>query len=120
MKFLNYSNHPSNGWLEGQIAAAKEYGEIVDLDFPNINPEFTATMISSLADEAVNRITSYGKDIIVHIMGEMTFTYAVVSRLKALGIKCVASTTKRDPEKTIITPDGKKISEFKFVQFREY
>ena len=120
MKFINYSNHPSSAWLKDQLAAAKVYGEIVDLNFPNINPNFTSAMINCLADEAVNAITSYGEDIIVHIMGEMTFTYAVVSRLKALGIKCVASTTKHDPGKTIITPDGKKISEFYFIQFREY
>lgn len=117
MKFINFSNHPSNGWLKEQLIAAKDYGEIVDMDFPNINPEFTSKMICNLADEAVNTITSYGKDITVHIMGEMTFTYAVVSRLKAMNIKCVASTTERN---TIITPDGKKVSEFKFVQFREY
>lgn len=120
MKFINFSNHPSSGWLKDQIAAAKEYGEIVDLNFPNINPEFTSAMVGSIADDAVKTIASYGKDTIVHIMGEMTFTYAVVTRLKALGFTCVASTTKRDPEKTIITPDGKKISEFEFVQFREY
>lgn len=120
MKFINFSNHPSSGWLKEQLIAAKDYGEIVDMEFPNIDPEFTSTMISNLADEAINTITSYGKDITVHIMGEMTFTYAVVSRLKTLGIKCVASTTKRDPKKIIITPDGKKISEFHFIQFREY
>lgn len=118
--FINFSNHPSSGWLKEQLAAAQEYGEIVDIDFPNINPEFTSSILSQLADEAVVTITSYGKDIIVHIMGEMTFTYAVVSRLKGLGIKCVASTTARNPEKVIIKPDGTKISEFKFVQFREY
>lgn len=38
-------------------------------------------------------------------------------RKAAKGIKCVASTTERD---TVMTPDGKKISQFKFVQFREY
>lgn len=118
--FINFSNHPSSGWLKEQLAAAQKYGEIVDIDFPNINPEFTSSILSELADEAVATITSYGKDIIVHIMGEMTFTYAVVSRLKALGIKCVASTTKRDPDKVIILPDGTKISEFHFIQFREY
>jgi len=118
--FINFSNHPSSGWLKEQLTAAQKYGEIVDINFPNINPEFSSSMVSKLADEAVATITSYGKDVIVHIMGEMTFTHAVVSRLKALDIKCVASTTKRDPDKVIILPNGTKISEFKFIQFREY
>lgn len=120
MMFINFSNHPSSSWLKEQLAAAHEYGEIVDISFPNINPEFTSSMLNELADEAVVTITSYGKDIVVHIMGEMTFTYTVVSRLKALGIKCVASTTKRDPKKVVMLPDGTKISDFHFIQFREY
>jgi len=120
MKFINFTNHPSSGWLKEQYAAALEYGEVIDIQFPNITPSFTSAMVSDLADKAVDTIMSYGKDIIVHIMGEMTFTYAVVSRLKAQGIKCIASTTERDPNKTITLPDGKIIKEFKFVQFREY
>lgn len=115
--FINLSNHPSEGWSEKQLAAAQQYGVIVDIQFPNIEPSFTKSMVNSLADVTVDTITALGKDITVHIMGEMTFTYAVVSRLKALGITCLASTTERN---TITTPDGKKISEFKFVQFREY
>lgn len=115
--FVNLSNHPSGGWSEEQLSAAKEYGEIVDIHFPNIEPSFTSTMVNSLADDIIKTITSIGKDFVVHIMGEMTFTYAVVSRLKTLGITCLASTTERN---TVITPDGKKVSEFKFVQFREY
>ena len=114
---INLSNHPSESWSEEQLAASQEYGEIVDINFPNINPEFSSSMVSELADEAVATITSYDKDVIVHIMGEMTFTYAVVFRLKALGITCLASTTERN---TVTMPDGKKVSEFKFVQFREY
>lgn len=115
--FINLSNHPSEGWSEAQLSAAQEYGEIVDIHFPNIEPSFTKSMVNSLADVTVDSITALSKDITVHIMGEMTFTYAVVSRLKALGITCLASTTERN---TITTSDGKKISEFKFVQFREY
>jgi len=115
--FINLSNHPSEGWSEEQLAAAHQYGEIVDIHFPNIEPTFTSSMVNSLADITIDTITAIGKDIIVHIMGEMTFTFAIVTRLKALGIACLASTTERN---TITTPDGKKISEFKFVQFREY
>ena len=117
MTFINLSNHPSEGWSDEQLAAAQQYGEVVDIHFPNIEPTFTKSMVNSLADVTVDTIMALGKDITVHIMGEMTFTYAVVSRLKALGITCLASTTERN---TIIAPDGKKISEFKFVQFREY
>ena len=57
------------------------------------------------------------KDIkAVHIMGEMNFTYALVNKLKANGIKCVASTTKRET----VEENGVKISKFNFVRFREY
>lgn len=49
-------------------------------------------------------------------MGEMTFTYALVNLLKDAGIKCIASTTKRNVEEI----DGKQVSTFQFVQFREY
>ena len=56
-------------------------------------------------------------ETVVHVMGEMTFTYNLANTLKEEGITCLASTTERN---TIMTSDGKKISEFKFVQFREY
>ena len=115
--FVNLTNHPSEGWSEEQLAAAHEYGEIVDIHFPNIEPSFTSSMVNSLADVTVDTITAMGKDIVVHVMGEMNYTYAVVSRLKSWGITCLASTTERN---IITMPDGKKVSEFKFVQFREY
>lgn len=115
--FINLTNHPSEGWSEEQLAAAHEYGEIVDIHFPNIEPDFSSSVVRNLADVTIETLTAFGKNFVVHIMGEMTYTYAVVSRLKALGIICLASTTERN---TVMTPDGKKVSEFKFVQFREY
>ena len=115
--FINLTNHPSSGWSEEQLNAAKQYGEIVDLSFPNIEPYFTSKEINDLADITIDGIKTLGAAPVVHIMGEMTFTYAVVSRLKALGLPCVASTTERLVK---MMPDGKKVSDFKFVQFREY
>lgn len=115
--FVNLTNHPSTGWSKEQLTATEQYGEIVDIPFPNIEPDYTTEFVNSLAETTVNALTAFGKNITVHVMGEMTFTYAVVSQLKVQGIRCLASTTERN---TIITPDGKKISEFKFVQFREY
>ena len=115
--FINLTNHPSSCWSEEQLKAAQQYGDIVDLSFPNIEPFFTSEDIHELADEAVKEIKTQDTHPVVHVMGEMTFTYAIVSRLKAKGITCVASTTERLVK---MMPDGKKVSEFKFVQFREY
>ena len=54
--------------------------------------------------------------LFVHIMGEMTFTFAMVNALHKKGITCIASTTERISSEE----NGVKTSEFKFVQFRKY
>lgn len=116
--FINLTNHPSEKWGEEQLEAAHRYGEIVDLSFPIIEPTFTKDDILFLVKENTEIIVGIkDEDIVVHVMGEMTFTYNLVNALKEFGITCLASTTERN---TIILPDGKKVSEFKFVQFREY
>ncbi|MBQ8702266.1 MAG: CRISPR-associated protein [Prevotella sp.] len=115
--FINLTNHPSSGWSQEQREAARQYGEIVDISFPIIEPYFTKAEVEELADITVETIKNLDANPVVHVMGEMTFTYAIVVRLKSQGITCVASTTERLVK---ILPDGKKVSEFKFVQFREY
>lgn len=117
--FINLSNHPLRHWGDAQRAAAEEYGEIVDLPFPAVDGQSSEQEVSLLADSYVGRIMSMGspQELTVHIMGELTFTFMVVTRLKELGIRCVASTTER---KTTYNADGVKLSEFSFVRFREY
>ena len=115
--FINLTNHPSSGWSENQLKAAQQYGEVVDFGFPVIGPDFSSKEIGELADVVVESIKGMDNNPVVHVMGEMTFTYAVVSRLKAMGITCIASTTERLVK---MMADGKKVSEFKFVLFREY
>jgi len=115
--FINLSNHPSSGWSLKQLKAAKKYGEVIDLAFPNIEPQFSSKDVNELADIIAEGVVEIDDHAVVHIMGEMTFTYAVVFRLKARGITCLASTTERN---TIMMPNGTKVSDFKFVQFREY
>ena len=116
--FINLTNHPSENWSKEQREAAECYGEIVNLSFPIIEPTFTKEDILFLVREYAEAILGLMDDnTVVHVMGEMTFTYNIVNALKEKGITCLASTTERN---TIMTPDGKKISEFKFVQFREY
>lgn len=117
--FINFSNHPSCHWGDDQRTAAERYGEISDLPFPAVDEQSSEEDISQLADRYVAAIKSMGEagSLTVHVMGEMTFTFAVVKRLKELGIRCVASTSER---RTTYTADGIKMSEFSFVRFREY
>jgi len=49
-------------------------------------------------------------------MGEMTFSFRLVQKLKSAGILCIASTTERITEQIGDT----KTSRFEFIQFRPY
>lgn len=117
--FVNFSNHPSRYWDNKQRESSLYYGELIDMPFPQIAPNATVEELQMLAETCVHRIVALAdsQTITVHIMGEMTFTYMVVTKLKEMGIKCVASTTER---KTSYSEDGTKLSEFSFVKFREY
>ena len=117
--FVNLSNHPYTLWSQEQIDAASKYGDIIDVTFPAISPNESSDEISNLVEKYANMMKEQSQyfNITVHVMGEMTFTYAFVSQLKQIGISCIASTTDRN---TFTTLDGKKVSEFKFVQFRKY
>ncbi len=117
--FINFSNHPSTHWNSRQLSAASVYGEIQDMPFPHIDPEISTEAIKEMAQQYVEEILSLTKcaQVTVHVMGEMVLVYSVVSLLKENNIRCVASTTNRD---TWMTGDGKKISDFEFVKFRDY
>lgn len=117
---INLTNHPSEKWSEEQREAALAYGEIVDMAFPIIEPLYSKEDIMRLVKEYTDMIVdvkSRTNNTVVHVMGEMTFTHNLVNSLTEKGIRCLASTTERN---TIISPNGEKISTFKFVQFRKY
>jgi len=119
---INLSNHPSANWSTGQLAEAANYLQVIDLPFPAINPEADSKEIMRLAknyDVKVRQLLT-GKTSelnAVHIMGELTFCFALVARLQSTGITCIVSTTKRE---TIDNMDGSKTAKFEFVRFREY
>ena len=113
---LNLSNHPSDRWPDAQRRAATDlYGSIHDLPFPNVPPAATTDEVRALVEAYEARILSLDPTA-VHLMGEMTFTFALVQRLQAIGIPCIASTTERIAEER----DGQKVVTFRFVQFRGY
>lgn len=116
---INLSNHPSTKWTDTQCdTAKKQYGKVVDIPFPRIPPEATKEEIEQLTEMYAGQIQKVAgvEATTVHLMGEMTFTYMLVNKLREEGVLCIASTTNR----TVEERDGKKIVQFNFVQFRPY
>lgn len=117
---LNLSNHPASKWPDSQLKAVnKNYGEVQDMPFPVISPQDGIEEVEKLAGKYLKKILQSGGEqmLVVHIMGEMTFTHCLVNKLQAAGIECVASTTRRE---VIMEEDGRKTSVFEFVRFRPF
>ena len=117
---INLSNHPYAVWEEEQKEVANHlFGEVVDLPFPIVPPETDKNDLLRSAKEYLQKVQAIASpaEAAVHIMGEMTLTYALVNLLKKAGYTCLASTSIRDVYEQ---EQGKKIVYFKFVRFREY
>ena len=118
--FVNLSNHPSADWSEEQKKAALVYGGIIDVPFPSVPSSCSDKAMQKLADKAIGAVTKAAypaREVTMHVMGEMTLTYSIVNKLKARGIRCLASTSDRVANDL---GNGEKISQFHFVEFREY
>jgi hypothetical protein len=117
--FINLSNHPSSKWSEAQTESARQFGDIVDLPFPQVDPNGDETYIARLANEYCQKVIDMagGKPVAVHLMGEMTLTFALARLLKAAGITCMAATTERV---VVENEPGLKTAIFRFVRFRKY
>lgn len=139
---INLSNHPSSAWSETQLREAlKQFGCIYDLPFPAISPKAGTNRVNKLAagyfqdilvlqfqsaeevevtDPALKAAGVGYHDLKepfgVHLMGELTFCFALAARLQSHFIRCIVSTTARKA----IEQDGMKLSQFNFVKFRDY
>ena len=121
--FINLTNHPSSKWGKEQIGAAKEYGEIIDIAFPRIDPRENSEAIDKKVDmyfEAVRNFPT-APSLVVLVQGEFIFTYRMVEKLRAAGIKAVSSCCERRVRE-YIDEAGKtqKTAEFEFAGFKPY
>jgi hypothetical protein len=117
---LNISNHPYQSWSNKQKGAAlKAYGEIIDSPFPQIPPDASSSEILELAQSKQKEIIAQfpSDTTVIHLMGEMTFSYSLIRLLQQEDYMVISSTTKR---LIIEETDGFKTTQFKFQAFREY
>ncbi len=120
--FINLSNHPFGLWKKHRKLAALQIGKPIDLPFPNIAPEWHRGKVEELVPVYLHKCLQLaehykGGIAAVHIMGEMTFTFALVQALKQEGITTLASTTERT---THLDKQGNEVKTFHFVRFRKY
>lgn len=122
--FINFSNHPSKGWSENQRTAARQYGEIIDIQFPNVEPLATEQQMISLATGYVEEIIQHigaEENSIVMCQGEFTLTFMVVCALLSRDINVVSAVSERQVIQEV-TEGGiteKKVI-FEFKGFRKY
>lgn len=117
---INFSNHSSALWGAEQLAAARRYGEVVDMSFPAIDPAEDEAALDQMADDYAYRILSLAPDAVL-CQGECTFVYRIVRRLEERGIPVLAACSRRKSQETRY-PDGStlKRSIFEFAGFRYY
>ncbi|MBR2214451.1 MAG: CRISPR-associated protein [Selenomonadaceae bacterium] len=118
--FVNHTNHPSTYWSEPQLTAARAYGDIMDVPFPNIPPDYSPQEVRRLAQKYFAVICDL-KPAAVLCQGDFSYTFAMVNMLKEAGIVTLAATSQRIVTEAK-TPGGstQKVSLFEFVRFREY
>ncbi len=117
--FINFSNHTSEKWNEEQLQAARVYGEIVDISFPQVPAEATSHEVTLMSQHSAQQIIDMKPDCVL-CQGEFCLAYEVIRLLKATGIKVVAACSERDTVEIYGGSTVRKVSNFKFKQFREY
>ncbi len=118
--FLNYSHHPSSLWDEAQLDAAREFGEVEDMPFPEVSPHAHTGEVVALAKAQARLIAEKHPDAVM-CQGEMTMVYHLVKLLKEMGITVLCACTQRvSLEYPLDNGMTEKRSRFRFVQFREY
>lgn len=117
---INLTNHPYCQWCNKQREASHVYGDVVDMPFPEVDEKADELYISTLADKYIQKILTMDEiyDVTVHLMGELTLTFALLKRLHKHGIPCVASTSKRIVKEETEGRKGEVI--FQFERFRRY
>lgn len=115
MGFVNFSNHPIEKWDEKQKQAAQQFGKLVDIPFPMVDPKGDENYIEQLAEECVEKILAENPSVVL-CQGEFCLAFKVVEKLKEKNISVVAACSERHVEEC---GNQKKVT-FVFERFRKY
>ena len=113
--FVNFTNHPMKFWDENQKKEAEKYGEIIDIPFPNVEPDRDEVYIEELAEQYVKKILNVQPSAVL-CQGEFSLCYQMIRKLRERGIKVLAASSKRTVE---VTGNKKEVT-FQFERFRFY
>ena len=116
--FINLSNLHTNKWPEDRLAGAKELSEgsdIVNMAFPILKADASKEEVYEKAEEIAAKVIEKKPDY-VFCQGEFSLCFRIVELLKKADIKAVTVCNER----VIYEEHGRQMSEFKFIQFREF
>ncbi|MGM9580864.1 MAG: CRISPR-associated protein [Anaerovibrio sp.] len=118
--FINHTNHPSASWSEEQLQAARQYGRVIDVDFPAVEAGWDEAAVDSLARETAGRILAMQPSAVL-VQGEFTYSYALIGYLLKAGADVLAACSERCTE-CFVNERQETIrrSVYKFVRFRSY
>ena len=79
--FINHTNHPSQYWSDAQLDTGRQYGVIMDMPFPQIDPMASSAEISQLAQEYAARIIALHPTAVlcqggIHLLSRLSGTIA--------------------------------------------
>lgn len=88
---VNCSPYPFAEWpINHQNRAKEQFGQVQDIPFPSIAPTISAEVFAALVETYFRKIKAL-RPTAVHLMGELTFTFALVQRLQRVGVECLVS-----------------------------
>lgn len=116
---LNLTNHPSSTWSQAQKdAAIKQFGGILDMPFPQIDPEASLEEVQALAIETFEKIAGMKiSELAVLVTGEFNFCYCILTILERERVAAYATTSERIAS---VSEKGERIPIYLFKQFRPY
>ena len=101
---INCTNHPYARWNTLQRKAAAQYGLVLDMPFPKIEPQYSSDDLRRIVKTYADSIEDRHPDAVL-VTGEFSFTFMLVDKLLTDGLKVLCTRSKRLARESI-NPDG--------------